>query len=163
MSITNNSSNMAFGRLPNFIAGETNAEDFVDYYRCQMKLGGLTETEAKMVFLGKLQFPEWAKLKTETYLTGRTFDEVSASDLMDLFKNIFGCPRNSYLEILTLLKGLQSRSNDIDDVVSLVTNALKNIDVKTIRIEELAAMIILCKYQPIESIEAMIIKKACEK
>uniref|UniRef100_A0A0K0F043 CCHC-type domain-containing protein n=1 Tax=Strongyloides venezuelensis TaxID=75913 RepID=A0A0K0F043_STRVS len=113
MSITNNSSNMAFGHLPNFIVSETNAEDFVDYYRCQMKLGGLTETEAKM--------------------------------------------------ILTLLKGLQSRSNDIDNVASLVTNALKNIDVKTIRIEELAAMIILCKYQPIESIEALIIKKACEK
>uniref|UniRef100_A0A0K0F1T9 CCHC-type domain-containing protein n=1 Tax=Strongyloides venezuelensis TaxID=75913 RepID=A0A0K0F1T9_STRVS len=163
MSITNNSSNMAFDRLPNFIAGETNAEDFVDYYRCQMKLGGLTETEAKMVFLGKLQIPEWTKLKTETNLMGKTFDEVSASDSMDLFKNIFGCPRNSYLEILTLLKGLQSRSNDIDGVVSLVTNALKNIDVKTIRIEELAAMIILCKYQLIESIEALIIKKACEK
>uniref|UniRef100_A0A0N5BZ12 RNA-directed DNA polymerase n=1 Tax=Strongyloides papillosus TaxID=174720 RepID=A0A0N5BZ12_STREA len=121
------------------------------------------KTEAKMVFLGKLQIPEWTKLKTETNLMGKDFDDVSASDLMDLFKNIFGCPRNSYLDILTLLKGLQSRSNDIDDVVSVVTNALKNIDVKTIRIEELAAMIILCKYQPIESIEALIIKKACEK
>uniref|UniRef100_A0A0N5BRM6 Ig-like domain-containing protein n=1 Tax=Strongyloides papillosus TaxID=174720 RepID=A0A0N5BRM6_STREA len=41
---------MAFGRLPNYDASETNDEDSGDYYRCQMKLGGLTETEEKMYF-----------------------------------------------------------------------------------------------------------------